>query len=278
MPEIPDLLYVKKYLNARVMGRTILGAIVAQPVVIRTLLDQPISSVLAGKTVREVRLRGPFLHFLLSSDIELIINLMLAGRIQHVHPGETAEGFLCLSLALDDGTALNVSDREKMAKIYLTSRGRYAQIPRFSGQGIDVLSPEFTEEKFEEIAAHHRRKQVRVLINDQTILSAIGNAYADEILFEARIHPKTLVSQLDGSDLRRLHAAIRAVLAWGIQEVERTGAPIQKKVREHLRVRNRKGEACPRCGATIRREGVRGHDVFFCPRCQPPARAHFIEW
>jgi formamidopyrimidine-DNA glycosylase len=218
------------------------------------------------------------MHFLLSDGVELIINLMLAGRIQHVRPGETPEGHLCLSLALDDEAALNVIDREKMAKIYITSRGRYGQIPRFSGQGIDVLSPEFTPEKFVEIAAGHRRKQVRVLINDQTILSAIGNAYADEILFEARIHPKTLVSRLGEPDLRRLHAAIRAVLEWGIQEVKRAGAPIQKKVRDHLRVRNRKGEPCPRCGATIRREGVRGHDVFFCPQCQPPTHARFIDW
>jgi formamidopyrimidine-DNA glycosylase len=278
MPEIPDLIYVRKYLDACVVGRTILGATVSQPVVIRTVLDQPISSALAGKTVQEVRLRGPFLHFLLSGDVELIIHLMLAGRMQHVRPGERAEGYLCLSLALDDGTALNVNDSEKMVKIYLTSRGRYGQIPRFTGQGIDVLSPEFTEGKFEEIAARHRRKQVRVLVNDQTILSAIGNAYADEILFEARIHPKTLVSRLRGEDLRRLQRAIRAVLEWGIQEVERAGAPIQKKVRNHLRVRNRKGEPCPRCGATIRREGVRGRDVFFCPRCQPPTRAHFIDW
>jgi formamidopyrimidine-DNA glycosylase len=278
MPEIPDLLHIQKSLTSSVVGRTILRAPVAQPVVVRTLLDEPISSCLPGKAITGIRLHGPFLCFLLSEETELIVNLMLAGELEHAPPGAPAPGFLCLSLELGDGTALHLSDRTKMAKVYCTGRGRYAQIPRYAGQGIDVLSPEFTGGRFEEIAACHRRKQVRVFLNDQTILSAIGNAYADEILFEARIHPKTLVGRLDAADLRRLHAAVRSVLEWGIREVERAGEPIQTKVRGHLRVRNRKGEPCPRCGTTIRREGVRGHDVFFCPRCQPPTRTHFIDW
>ncbi len=278
MPEIPDLLYIRDALTARIAGRTILRAEVRQPVVIRSLVEDPFAIALEGRSVREIRLHGPFLDFLLTGNHELIVNLMLAGSVQHLRPGDRPEGHLCLRLSLDDDTALHFNDREKMAKIYLTSDGRYERIPRFSGQGIDVLSPDFTVEKFKEIASRHRRKQVRVFVNDQTILSAIGNAYADEILFEARIHPKTLVGRLDEPLLERLHAAIGTVLAWGIHEVERAAAPIQQKVRGHLRVRNRKGEACPRCGTTIRREGVRGHDVFFCPRCQPPTRRHFIEW
>ncbi len=278
MPEIPDLLYIRSYLANHLSGRTIAGVVVRQPVVIRSLADAPFDATLEGKSVSDIRLLGPFLRFLLSDNHELIVNLMLAGRVQHLRPGEKPEGHLCLSLVMDDGTAVNFADREKMMKVYLTSGGRYERIPRFSGQGIDVLAAEFTAKKFREIAARHRRKQVRVFVNDQTILSAIGNAYADEILFEARIHPKTLVGRLDEPALDRLHAAIRAVLEWGTREVERAGAPIQHKVRAHLRVRNRKGEPCPRCRTTIRREGVRGHDAFFCPTCQPPTRTHFIDW
>jgi formamidopyrimidine-DNA glycosylase len=67
-------------------------------------------------------------------------------------------------------------------------------------------------------------------------------------------------------------------MAWAVDEVRRAGQPIHIKVRDHLRVRNRHGEPCPRCGTTIRREGVRGYDVFYCPSCQPPTRRHFIDW
>ncbi len=278
MPEIPDLLYIRNYLDAHITGRTILRVTVRQPVVIRSLAGETFAAALEAKSIREVRIRGPFLLLLLTGNLELIVNLMLAGRVQHVRDGEKPEGYLCLSLSLDDESALHLNDRQKMMKVYLTTGGRYDGIPRFSGQGIDVLSPGFTAERFIELAARHGRKQVRVFINDQTILSAIGNAYADEILFEARVHPKTLVGRLDGPALERLHGAIRSVLEWGIREVELAGAPIQAKVRGHLRVRNRKGKPCSRCGTTIRREGVRGYDVFFCPRCQPPTRSHFIEW
>jgi formamidopyrimidine-DNA glycosylase len=278
MPEIPDLLYICNTLRARIIGRTLLHVEVRQPIVIRSLVEASFAAALVGTSVREIRLHGPFLDFVLTGNHELIVNLMLAGSVQHLRQGDRPEGYLCLRLLLDDGTALHFNDRQKMAKIYLTSGRDYQRIPRFSGQGFDVLSPDLTLGKFKEITSRHPRKQVRVFVNDQTILSAIGNAYADEILFEAHIHPKTLVGSLDDPALERLHAAIGSVLAWGIREVERAGAPIQQKIRGHLRVRNRKGEACPRCGTTIRREGVRGHDVFFCPHCQPTTRRLFIRW
>ena len=67
-------------------------------------------------------------------------------------------------------------------------------------------------------------------------------------------------------------------MRWGITEVEKAAQPIQVKVRDHMKVRNRKGEPCARCGTTIRREGVRGYDVFFCPVCQPATRKVFIDW
>ena len=92
-----------------------------------------------------------------------------------------------------------------MAKVYLVHRGAYGTIPKYEQLGIDILSAEFTPEKFRELARQHSRKQVRVLINDHTILASIGNAYADEILFDAGIHPKTFVGKLTGEELDRLH-------------------------------------------------------------------------
>ncbi len=104
---------------------------------------------------------------------------------------------------------------------------------------------------------------------DQSALSAIGNAYADEVLFAAGIHPKTPCTRLDAERRGRLFDAIRGVIAWGIDEVGRAGRPLEDKVRDHVKVRNRLGEPCPVCGTTIRRVGVLGYDSFFCPRCQP---------
>jgi formamidopyrimidine-DNA glycosylase len=278
MPELPDLLYIQQHLRREVCGRMITGVVVKQPVVLRIALDEALEKAVTQRRIEACELRGPFLRLELSEQVELVLNLMLAGRIQHRKANEKAEGYLCFSLVLDDGSRMNVCDELKMAKVYVVRRGAYDVIPKYREQGIEVLSREFTLSRFEQLAAAHSRKQVRVFINDQTILSAIGNAYADEILFEAQIHPKTLVGNLLPKEVERLYNAVGSVLQWGIAEVEKAAQPIHVKVRTHMRVRNRRGEPCPRCGTTIRREGVRGFDVFFCPHCQPASRKVFLDW
>ncbi len=278
MPELPDLVYITARLAAGLEGSRVVDVTVKQPIVLRNSLDRPPGEVLPGTAVSRVWFRGPFLVLQFGARAELIVNLMLAGRLQHQRRGEKPMGYLCLSIGFEDGSHLNLCDEQRMAKAYLIACGERSVVPGFERQGADIRSPEFTREAFRAIAKGHTRKQVRVMINDHAILCSIGNAYADEILFEAGIHPKTLVAKLAPEELDRLHDAIGSVMAWGIAEVEKSGQPIEVKVREHMKVRNRHGEPCPRCGTTIRREGVHGYDVFFCPRCQPATRKHFIDW
>jgi formamidopyrimidine-DNA glycosylase len=137
--------------------------------------------------------------------------------------------------------------------------------------GVDVLSPEFTRERFVSLL-RHRRDQVRVFLLDKKALDSLGNAYADEVLFEAGIHPKTWCRSLGHEDALRLHAAIVKVLGEAAREV----APIEVKVRDFLKVRLK--DICPRCGAKIRTAGVKGMDAYFCPRCQPATRAGLVDW
>ena len=278
MPELPDLLYIRKHLARVLTGRSIAAVEVKQPVLVRNMLDVPLGEALRGLSVREVEQHGPFLRVGLGGEIDIVTNLMLAGRLQHQKKGEKAEGFLCVAWMLDDGSALRLCDERKMAKLYVCRRADTDAIPRYGTQGVDIRSPAFTREKFRTLVAGNSRRQVRVMINDHTVLSAIGNAYADEILFEARIHPKTFSARLSEEETDRLFVAIGSVMTWGTKKVEEAARPIHVKVREHLKVRNRRGEPCPRCGTTIRREGVRGHDTFFCPSCQPASRKLFIDW
>jgi formamidopyrimidine-DNA glycosylase len=278
MPELPDLLYIKKYLKKEVERKTITAVMVKQPVVLRVAVEQPFDRAVENRSIDSIDIHGPFIRFELSGSIDLIMNLMLAGKLQHQRPKGKAEGFRCCSLSLNDDSWLNLCDEDKMAKLYVVHHGNYGSIPKYEEQGIDILSLQFTQDVFSELAHRNSRKQVRVFINDHTVLSSIGNAYADEILFDAQIHPKTFVGKLTQEQLHRLYSSIRSVMEWGIQEVEKAGKPIHIKVRDHMKVRNRKGEPCPRCGATIRREGVRGYDVFFCPTCQPASRKLFIDW
>ncbi len=278
MPELPDLVYIRDYLRDTIVNRRIASTTVKQPVVLRIAVEQSFEEAVPGKKIEALEIHGPFLRFQLSEHHDLSINLMLAGKLQHQRHGEKGEGYLCCSFLLDDDSRLNLCDDQLMAKLYLVMSGDYSAIPKYSTQGVDILSSGFTVDLFRVLAAKHARKQVRVFINDHTILSSIGNAYADEILFDAHIHPKTFLGKLSSEELQQLHASIHSVMEWGIQQVAAAGKPVHTKVREHMKVRNRHGKPCPQCGTTIRREGVRGYDVFFCPSCQPGSRKFFINW
>jgi formamidopyrimidine-DNA glycosylase len=143
------------------------------------------------------------------------------------------------------------------------------------GGGLDVLSPQFTAERFVSLLKR-RRDQVRVFLLDKTALDSLGNAYADEVLYEAGIHPKTWCRSLSHEEALRLHKAIGDVMREAAAEVARRGEPIEVKVRDFLKVRLK--EECPRCGSKIRKAGVRGMDAYFCPRCQPATRAGLVDW
>ncbi|HEY7411932.1 MAG TPA: zinc finger domain-containing protein, partial [Vicinamibacteria bacterium] len=121
-----------------------------------------------------------------------------------------------------------------------------------------------------------RRDQVRAFLLDKKALDSLGNAYADEILFAAGIHPKTWCRSLDHEQAVRLHDAVVAVMRAAVDEVARRAEPIEVKVRDFLQVRRK--DTCPRCGAKIRKAGVRGMDAYFCPRCQPETRPGLVEW
>jgi len=212
-----------------------------------------------------------------SSGFDLIMHLMLAGRLRLAPTSQKPLAYTAFSLELDSGEVLSYGDEKKMGKIYLCEAGSFEAIPGYLTQGVDVTSEAFTSECFSALIAK-KRCQARVFVMDQTALSAIGNAYADEILFEAGIHPKATACTLSAEKKRALYDAIKTVLAWGVTEVEAAGASLEDKVRGHMRVRNRAGEKCPRCGATIRRAGVLGYDAFFCPVCQPDTAGKGLDW
>ena len=254
MPELPDLVHIVKALGPEIEGRRIMRATVKNPIVLRVLVPGPFPELVAGKTIRGLERHGPFLKFGLG-ELDLVMHLMLAGRLRLASPGGGAAAkslpATAFSLELEGGWTL----------FY----------------GVDIVSPDFSLEAFSALIAK-KRCQARVFIMDQACLSAIGNAYADEILFEAGIHPKAPCCALTPEKRRALYDAVVSVIAWGIEEVEKAQAPLEEKVRGHMRVRNRAGENCPRCGATIRKAGVLGFDAFFCPSCQPDITGRGLDW
>ncbi len=278
MPELPDLVYLEKRLNEYLPEQKISAVEIQESIVLRMLLPGDFAQTLLETRFQEVKRHGPFLLFSLSDEKKLVIHPMLAGRFHWNEANAKPPAGCALSLMCEaSGRAFHYSDDKKMGKVYLTHTGEHKKIPRFNEQGPDLLSADFTLAYFK-ARLKKSRKQVRVLIMDQTVVCCIGNAYADEILFAAGIHPKTFCYQLAEEEVEKLYDAIIKVMQWGIAEVERAARPIEVKVRDHVKVRNRKDQPCPQCGAKIRRAGVLGYDAFFCPTCQPLKRNQFIDW
>lgn len=268
MPELPDLVYIVKHLAPEIVGRRITAVTVREPVVIRMTAGGSLSEALSGRRLLSLERHGPFLVFTFE-DAVLVAHLMLSGHWQ-LASGSRSTAHECFALRLDDGRTLRYGDETRMGRIYVGPRHgqMFERIPGFAAQGIDPTSPQFTAEAFGRLI-RGRRSQVRVLLMDQSLISAVGNAYADEILFAAGLHPKTRCGELSEHEAARLYASIVETLRRGIEAVEAAGRPVEVKVRGHMRVRNRKGQPCPICGTKIRRATVLGYDAFFCPSCQP---------
>jgi formamidopyrimidine-DNA glycosylase len=278
VPELPDLLHVLARLRERLSGRAVEAERVRDPVVLRCLVRGNLS-LLLGRALRDVERRGHFLIFRFEG-LDLAVNPMLAGRFRLAAPGEPDEPALGLAIEFrprgdEPALELRYLDEKSMGKAYLVAEGDWGAIPAFHGGGVDVLSPEFTAERFVSLL-RHRKDQVRVFLLDKKALDAIGNAYADEVLFEAGIHPKTFCRRLSHDDALRLHAAIVKVIREAAAEVAARDAPIEEKIRDFLKVRRK--ETCPRCQSKLRVAGVKGMDAWYCPRCQPETRPGLVDF
>jgi len=281
MPERPDLEYVVPILNAELVGRRISGVRVKKPVVLRVAVPGSPETLLVGETFTAVTRRAHFVCFALQGphNVEMIVSPMLAGRFALADAKSRAPGDLAVAVALADGRELRSRDDVQMGKVYVIAAGARQQVPGLATIGIDVLDDRaFTRAAFRALA-QRRRDQVKIFLMDKSALDALGNAYADEVLWEARLHPKRMVRSLSDDELDRLHDAIVTVLRHAGEVVAARRPPLDEKVRDFLNVRGRAGQPCPRCGATLRTARVHADDAHFCPQCQPDERKRvFVDW
>jgi formamidopyrimidine-DNA glycosylase len=278
MPELPDLVHIAEVLRQEVLHKPITTVRVGDPVVLRIMAKVEFPGVLRGSSIREVERRGHFLRFQLQDDLLLVTNAMLAGRFFLVTSRPARDGKdLILALGFADGQELHYRDELRMGKIYLATLSQESEIPGYRDLGVDLTSEAFNLELFRKLVVG-RHDQVRQFLLDKTALASIGNAYADEILFAARIHPKTFCHRLNPEAIDTLFHAIRTTLDHAVAEVRGRGQPIQTKVRDFLSVRGSARQPCPACGTLIRKVRVGRADSYFCPSCQPTDRRLLVDF
>ena len=261
MPEWPELRVMQARIQDALRGKSVVAVRLGDPVVLRAL--KPVDELLVGRTLRGVEHRGKFLTFTFDG-IVMTVNPMLAGIFSLQPAGAKATKDTRVRIEFEGGTELRYRDDVRMGKVYVG-----VAAPGLADIGPDAGTLEWSEAEFAK-RAKAKRSEVRNLLQDQTFVSGIGNAYADEILWAAQLHPKRRVGSLTEDELHRLYSALRSVVAEGLGAVERAmPAQLGEKPRAHLRVRGRAGTPCPRCGATLMRRRKGLDDVDLCPKCQP---------
>lgn len=275
MPEWPDLVVLRHRLAGALTGRTIRAVSVHNPLVLRAA--RPPEDLLMGRTLTGVDHRGKFLSFAWDDGGRLVVNPMLTGVFALSPAGarRTRDTALVIQFAGGD-PELRYRDEKQMGKVYAVPPGEPvgAMVPGWDGLGPPADLATLDAATFAR-RARQRRYEVRNLLLDQEFLAGIGNAYADEILWAACLHPKRKVTGLSDVDLAGLYAAIRDTVAAGTAAVEQGLPPeLGIKVRSHMQVRGREGKPCSRCGTTILLRSLGYLETNFCPRCQPAPEGH----
>ena len=274
MPEIPDLEAIRAFYNGRIIGQEVTGVEVMIPYVVRTSATDFAASM-TGNRFGECTRYGKFLLFHMQDGQIMVVNAMLTGRFQYIDAKAKKSGKMVMTITLANGMQLRYADQRVMGKVYLVSEDALASIPTWSEMGPDALS--VGEEEFRARIRKYTGATKNVLTNSKFI-AGIGNAYSDEILFEARIDPFRKRSTLSDDDIGRLWRALGTVYDWAIpilREHFRDELDYHEW-REHLKV-HRKGAGlksdkdegrCPRCGNHISQIAPNDRLTSWCRTCQ----------
>ena len=295
MPELPEVETVARDLQRWVAGATITSATVHWDRTIRH--PQPaerFTAEIEGATIRRVSRRAKTVLLHMEDGRVMTVALRMTGALLVTPPGTPPDPYVRVAFALADGRELRYRDVRKFGRIGLwpggglrsIGAGRGARSKRvaeggrryrigevFSGHGPEPLSGEFTVQRFAERLSR-RSAKLKTLLLDQSFIAGVGNIYADEALWRARLHPLRPADSLDERDIRRLHRAIRQVLREGIANrgasfSDYVGADGQPGANaERLAVYRRTDQPCYRCGRRIERIVVGQRSTHYCPHCQ----------
>ncbi|RME39933.1 MAG: bifunctional DNA-formamidopyrimidine glycosylase/DNA-(apurinic or apyrimidinic site) lyase [Thermoflexia bacterium] len=271
MPELPEVETLARELRETLVGRNITRVSVHWARTIAKPDPETFARRLQGQRILEVRRRGKWLLLGLEGGDWLLLHLRMSGGLR-VRDARTPEDpHVRLVFHLDDGRWLDFSDPRKFGRAVLTAHP--SEVLRDLGP--DPLDPELTPQRLEAML-RGRRARLKPLLMDQRFLAGIGNIYADEILWEAGLHPLRRADTLSPEETEHLYQALRRVLERAIQRGGTT-LPDRRYVRlngspgdftPHLAVYGRAGRSCPRCGNTILRVPIGGRSAHFCKVCQ----------
>ena len=269
MPEAPDLQVLKEYLAPRVVGETITESAVLRPLVLRNLIDASFVDHIRGRRIEGLGRQGKLMNFSLSDGYSLVVSPMLTGETVLTEPERRILKSTILTIDLSDGSQLRYNDVKRMGQIYYVASDKAEEIKRIEDQGPDVLDEPVALSEFRASLKRFRGEVKGVLTRGQ-LVAGIGNAYADEVLWDAGIYPFRKISKFSTQEIERLHASTYRVPNEAVSVLrDLFGQQHPRKERKFLSVHGKAGGPCPHCGTTISSVKSRQKDTNFCRRCQP---------
>jgi formamidopyrimidine-DNA glycosylase len=288
MPELPEVETVCRQLDPELRGVEIEALDVLDERWCRPVAPAEIEAIVAGATIEGLGRRGKYLLLRLDGARTLVMHLRMTGNLvlvegegkldpsegRRLYEGErsVSERHLRARFRLGDGRELWFTDPRRFGEAFLVE-GDAALATRFARLGVEPLSEEFTAEHLGEMAAG-RNAPLKSFLLDQSRLAGVGNIYADEALFRARLHPLSPAGSMKAEHTQALRDAVVAALETGIDgggasiDDYRDGRGEKGAMQDEFLVHTREGEPCPECGTSIVRIVVSGRSTYYCPSCQ----------
>jgi len=286
MPELPEVETVRRGLSSLIVGKTISGVWHDWAKGFPNT-DSDVEQFAIGAEILAIKRRAKVLLIELSSKYTLVIHLKMTGQLVYVgeerfgagHPnaslvGELPDKSTRVIFEFTDDSKLFFNDQRKFGWVRLLPTAEVPNIDFMKKVGPEPLADDFTSEQFIGRLKRRQNTSVKAALLDQSVIAGIGNIYADEALWGAKIHPATLVKNVAQQDLDTLFAQLQAVLRLSIEKggsSDKNYVNAEGKRGSYLTFANvfrREGKPCPRCGATIEKSRVAGRGTHTCPVCQ----------
>jgi len=286
MPELPEVETVRRGLSSLIIGKTITSETHdTEKGFPNTEAD--VRSFLIDATIIDIRRRAKVLMIDLSTGYSLLIHLKMTGQLVFVgdtrfgagHPNDSLVNILPdkstrVTVQFTDGSALYFNDQRKFGWVRLLPTIEIPNIDFMQKVGPEPLAKEFTAKEFMQRFSRRSKTNIKAALLDQSVVAGVGNIYADESLWGAKLHPQRLVSSLSEQEFETLYNELRSVMNIAIEKggsSNHTYVNAEGKKWSYMnfaRVFRREGLACPRCGTTIEKMRVAGRGTHICPYCQ----------
>lgn len=291
MPELPEVETVRRGLHELIIGRKVKGVTHDTPKGFPNA-DVDVRNFLVGAEITAVRRRAKVLLIDLSSDYTLVIHLKMTGQLVFRakgvafgagHPNDSLIGDLPdrstrVTIEFTDGSHLYFNDQRKFGWVRLLPTIEVPNIDFMQKVGPEPLEADFTAEQFAERFTRRKKSSIKAALLDQTVVAGVGNIYADESLWGAKIHPLRHVETITKNEFKLLYSELRTVMNLAIEKggsTDKNYVNAEGKKGSYMdfaRVFRREGKECPRCGTEIIKTRAAGRGTHTCPRCQIDTR------